>query len=392
MKKLLALLLLPALAQGSTFNLFSPAAGILKGATTTYVTTAAASSDVIATFSGSCSAASFLRADGACSIIYSSTEPQSGYSETDQGTDLKNWLWDINGGVVAFGTATDAAPSTIVRNAIAITRGTTTAISNISLGNTTNNPTFTLLGTGLFTAGNGLFTVSSSGTVTNATTLLSATAPSIRWNESDQGTDLKNWNINVNGAVMTLCTATDAASGTCVKNAMTVVRGSTTVIGSQTFGNATDNPTFTFLGTGALTASGAALLPGLASSSAAQTGTLCWTTGTGNITVDTTTTCLLSTRRVKKDIAPLDAGLAEVMALQPVSYELKPEHDPGHLGRQVGLISEDVGAIDPRLISHEADGTPLGVRYQQLTAVLVKAIQEQQQEIQGLQRRLDKRH
>lgn len=55
---------LPLHAQ--TFNLFKPANGILKGQTTTYVTTAAASSDVISLWSGTCNSSSFLRGDGSC--------------------------------------------------------------------------------------------------------------------------------------------------------------------------------------------------------------------------------------------------------------------------------------------------------------------------------------
>ncbi len=137
--------------------------------------------------------------------------------------------------------------------------------------------------------------------------------------------------------------------------------------------------------------SGNIQMPNLASSSAAQTGTVCWTTSTGNLTVDTTTTCLLSTARVKQHIKPLDAGLSELMRFRPVSYELKPQYDPGHLGRQVGLISEEVGAVDDRLISHEKDGAALGVRYQQLTAVLIKSIQEQQAEIEELRTELHRK-
>lgn len=61
---LVALVALPLHAQ--TFNLFKPANGILKGQTTTYVTTAAASSDVISLWSGTCNSSSFLRGDGSC--------------------------------------------------------------------------------------------------------------------------------------------------------------------------------------------------------------------------------------------------------------------------------------------------------------------------------------
>jgi hypothetical protein len=73
-----------------------------------------------------------------------------------------------------------------------------------------------------------------------------------------------------------------------------------------------------------------------------------------------------------------------VMALQPVSYDLKPEFNPEHLGNQVGLIAEDVAKVDPRLVAVDDKGDPRGVRYMQLTAVLVKTIQQQQYEIYAL--------
>lgn len=55
---------LPALA--GTFNLFQPATGILKGNSSTYVTTAAASTDVRTLWTGTCDATTYLRGDGQC--------------------------------------------------------------------------------------------------------------------------------------------------------------------------------------------------------------------------------------------------------------------------------------------------------------------------------------
>lgn len=140
--------------------------------------------------------------------------------------------------------------------------------------------------------------------------------------------------------------------------------------------------------TGALGVSSSVTMPGLATSSAATTGTMCWTTGTGNVNVDTTTTCLLSASKYKQAKKPLDAGLRQVMALRPVSYILKKEFNPTGLGEQIGFFAEDVARIEPRLVSIDGDGSPHAVRYQQLTAVLTKAIQEQQRQIRALSSRL----
>lgn len=128
-------------------------------------------------------------------------------------------------------------------------------------------------------------------------------------------------------------------------------------------------------------------MPSLASSSSATTGTVCWTTGTGNLTVDTTLACLASIRKIKENVTPLASGLKTVMALKPISYNLKPEYNPMKLGQQVGFVAEDVQAVDERLVGRDAKGELAGVRYMQMTAVLTKAIQEMKLEIDQLKAR-----
>lgn len=55
-----------SVALATTFNLFSPATGILKGSSSTYITSAAASIDIRALWSGTCNSTTFLRGDGSC--------------------------------------------------------------------------------------------------------------------------------------------------------------------------------------------------------------------------------------------------------------------------------------------------------------------------------------
>lgn len=133
--------------------------------------------------------------------------------------------------------------------------------------------------------------------------------------------------------------------------------------------------------------SGSIAMPLIASTSAAQTGTLCWATSTGNVTVDTTTTCLLSSARFKHDIRPLSDSLKTVLALKPVSYEY---NDPMIKGEQVGFVAEDVAELDNRLVSRGADGSPRAVRYQQLTAILAGAIQSLKKDNDMMRQRIEK--
>lgn len=79
MKKLtiaLSTIALSIVAQSTlaaTFNLFQPANGILVGNPSTYITTAATSSNVIALWSGTCNATTFLRGDGSCVAVSAAT-------------------------------------------------------------------------------------------------------------------------------------------------------------------------------------------------------------------------------------------------------------------------------------------------------------------------------
>lgn len=94
-----------------------------------------------------------------------------------------------------------------------------------------------------------------------------------------------------------------------------------------------------------------------------------------------------SDRRLKKNIAPIGHGLGEVMALRPVSYRMRSNDE-----EQIGFIAQEVRDILPELVSgKEGDmkkGETLGMSYGNLTAVLVKAMQEQQAEIEGLKSQL----
>jgi hypothetical protein len=94
---------------------------------------------------------------------------------------------------------------------------------------------------------------------------------------------------------------------------------------------------------------------------------------------------LSSSIRYKKDIKPIDIGLDFILSLNPVSYNLKDSDKA-----QVGFIAEDFP--EERLVSFSMiDSTDKskgyqreGVNYAQIVAPLVKAIQEQQAQIEEL--------
>jgi len=95
-----------------------------------------------------------------------------------------------------------------------------------------------------------------------------------------------------------------------------------------------------------------------------------------------------SDRALKKDIEDIpDGALVKVALLKPSYFKLKT--DPAAQTRRVGLIAQDVQAAVPEAVSVGGDGM-LCYRPTELIPVLVKAIQEQQAQIDALKARLDK--
>lgn len=94
-----------------------------------------------------------------------------------------------------------------------------------------------------------------------------------------------------------------------------------------------------------------------------------------------------SDRRLKKEIAAIPMGvLNKLMQLQPVSYYYKMEKDPAK--RTLGFIAQDVQVFFPELVgeSQARDGNEsyLSLNYAGFGILAIKAIQEQQQQIEAL--------
>jgi hypothetical protein len=84
-----------------------------------------------------------------------------------------------------------------------------------------------------------------------------------------------------------------------------------------------------------------------------------------------------SSRRWKTNIHTLHGALAKVEQLRGVSYDLKANGK-----HEVGVIAEEVGAVVPEVVSYEENGKDArGVDYSRLTALLIEATKEQQQEL-----------
>lgn len=106
-----------------------------------------------------------------------------------------------------------------------------------------------------------------------------------------------------------------------------------------------------------------------------------------------TDTCVPSSLRFKDEVRPMDdMGLKTVLALAPVTFIWKKTEnpamntDPNRSARQMGFIAEEAQKVDARLITVEQKDPKQArsFRYDAYTAVLTKAIQEQQKQIDML--------
>ncbi|MEJ2217882.1 MAG: tail fiber domain-containing protein [Gemmatimonadota bacterium] len=102
----------------------------------------------------------------------------------------------------------------------------------------------------------------------------------------------------------------------------------------------------------------------------------------GNLTIAGTLT-QSSDARLKEDMEPLEGTLTKVMRLTPIRYHFRPGTGRP-AGTQIGLTAQQVQPLFPELVKQDGDGY-LSLSYANLSAVLVKAVQEQQAEIEPLQ-------
>ncbi len=100
---------------------------------------------------------------------------------------------------------------------------------------------------------------------------------------------------------------------------------------------------------------------------------------------------LISSKRFKEDIQPMDKASEALFSLKPVSFRYKKEIDPAGTP-QLGLVAEDVEKVNPGLIVRDKEGKPYSVRYEQVNAMLLneflkehKAFVEEHHNVEKLQ-------
>ena len=92
-----------------------------------------------------------------------------------------------------------------------------------------------------------------------------------------------------------------------------------------------------------------------------------------------------SDSRLKRDIVPLDEALSQVSRLRGITFRWKDERL--NEGQHFGLLAQEVEKIFPELVSTDSEGVK-AVNYTGLVVPLLRAIQQQQDQIDQLKNRL----
>lgn len=193
-------------------------------------------------------------------LTISSGPPILVFNATGGALDTKNVVVKMNSGVFSIASSTDAAPTTSVTNAIAGNRSGT-AWTSISLGNATDNPSFSFLGTGLTTYSGGItvnglafFPGNILNSVTTAGVNVGASSgdPVFRFVSTNGAANTKAWQIATGaaGTALNFQVVSDDWS-TTFHNWLTVTR-SAAAVSNVSLGNGTDNPSYNFNGSGAV--------------------------------------------------------------------------------------------------------------------------------------------
>jgi hypothetical protein len=109
--------------------------------------------------------------------------------------------------------------------------------------------------------------------------------------------------------------------------------------------------------------------------------------GAGNIYATNTSITAISDERLKENIKDLETGLSEVMSLKPRRFDWK-QGEGSDIKNVAGFIAQEVETVLPDLIGnylHEELDDAKSVRMGDMIPTLVKAIQEQQEQIDALQ-------
>ncbi len=93
---------------------------------------------------------------------------------------------------------------------------------------------------------------------------------------------------------------------------------------------------------------------------------------------------VVSARRYKDEIKPMDKASEALFALKPVTFRYKGDIDPAH-AKMFGLIAEEVAEVNPDLVVRNAKGEVDTIRFDSINAMLLNEFLKQHRKVQGME-------
>jgi Chaperone of endosialidase len=90
---------------------------------------------------------------------------------------------------------------------------------------------------------------------------------------------------------------------------------------------------------------------------------------------------VVSSRRFKEKIKPMDQASEAIHAFKPVTFRYKKAIDQQGIP-QFGLVAEEVEAVNPDLVVRDKEGRPYSVRYDQVNAMLLNEFLKEHRKMQ----------
>ena len=97
---------------------------------------------------------------------------------------------------------------------------------------------------------------------------------------------------------------------------------------------------------------------------------------------------VVSSRRFKDEIKPMDKASEAILALKPVTFRYKNEIDPSR-SPQFGLVAEEVEKVNPDLVVRDGEGKVNTVRYEAVNAMLLNEFLKAHLRIEAQDKRID---
>ena len=101
------------------------------------------------------------------------------------------------------------------------------------------------------------------------------------------------------------------------------------------------------------------------------------------VTADNKIGTLVSSRRFKEDIKPMEKASEAILALKPVTFRYKKEIESNG-SIMFGLIAEDVEKADPDLVTRNEKGGAETVRYEAVNAMLLNEFLKEHRKVENL--------